>query len=70
MARFNKRSALGGLVLHRKEGERIVINHGEVVIEVVQVTGKQIRLAFRASKDVIIQRAEASDYEDDTPDKR
>ena len=55
------RSALGGLIITRREGEQIVINHGELRIEVVSVKGRTVRLAFRANVDISIQRAEVFD---------
>lgn len=60
MSTWTRKSALrGALVITRKQGEKIVVNNGELIIEVVQVRGKTARLAFVASKDISIQREEA-----------
>lgn len=60
MSNWTRKSALrGALVITRKQGEKVVINNGELVVEVVQVKGKTARLAFVASKDISIQRQEA-----------
>lgn len=50
----------GSLVITRKVGERIVLNHGEVRIEIVDVKGKFVRLAFQANKEISIQREESA----------
>lgn len=59
MTRFFKKSQLRGLVITRKEGEQVIINGGELRIEVVEVKGKCVRLAFQANPEILIQRAEA-----------
>jgi carbon storage regulator CsrA len=59
MSHFTKKATLRGLMMTRKEGQQIVINHGELLIEVVEVRGKYVRLAFQASKEIDIQRAES-----------
>lgn len=64
MAKFTRKSALGGLMLNRKEGQSITINHGEVIIEVVEIRGKEVRLAFRAARDVVILRKEQQEARD------
>ena len=58
MSNFTKKSQLGGLMLTRREGEAISVNHGEIYIEIVEVRGHYVRLAFKASKEISIQRAE------------
>lgn len=47
------------LVLTRRVGEKILLNNGEVVIEVVATRGRTVRLAFRAAKEISIRREEA-----------
>jgi carbon storage regulator CsrA len=64
MSKFTKRATIKGLVITRKEGDQILVNHGEIRIEVVEVKGKCVRLAFQAAKDVTIHRAEASAEKD------
>jgi carbon storage regulator CsrA len=59
MSQWSKKATVRGLVITRGEGEKIIINHGELVLEVVQIKGRQVRIAFAASKDISIQRAEA-----------
>ena len=58
MSNFTKKSQLGGLMLTRREGESISVNHGEIFIEVVEVRGHYVRLAFKANKEISIQRTE------------
>lgn len=58
MSRFTKKAKLRGLVITRKEGDQILINNGELRIEVVEVKGTCVRLAFQASREVTISRAE------------
>jgi carbon storage regulator CsrA len=60
MNKYTKKSSIGGLVLARKTGERVVINRGELLIEVVEIKKAIVRLAFVASKEIIIQRGEVS----------
>ena len=56
---FSRKSKIGGLLLTRREGELIYINRGEVIIEVVEIRGKVIRLAFKASRnEILISRGE------------
>ena len=55
---FNRKSSIRGLVTTRRVGEQVIINHGELVIEVVAVKGKAVRLCFQASKDISIERGE------------
>ena len=57
------KSSIGGLVITRRPGEQVVINHGEIVVEVVGVKGRYVRLAFAANKkEISIVRAEASEF--------
>lgn len=59
MPMFDKRSTTKGLVITRRPGETIAINRGEIMIEVVQIKGKYVRLAFQANKaEISIQRGE------------
>ena len=64
MPKFTNRSVVGGLLLNRKEGQTIEINHGEVIIEVVEIKNHQVRLAFKAARDVLIRRGEINHAED------
>lgn len=59
--KFQKHSKMGGLMISRKEGQGILINHGELRIEIVEVRGKYVRLAFKGSKEIQIGRAEAEE---------
>lgn len=58
MSGWTKKAKLRGLVMTRKEGERVTINNGELIVEVVQVRGRLVRLVFSASKDISIRRTE------------
>lgn len=49
------------LVLSRRVGERIMIGEN-IVIEVMEVKGEQVRLGINAPRDVVIHREEI--YED------
>jgi sRNA-binding carbon storage regulator CsrA len=56
---FKRKSKLGGLLLTRKPGDYIYINHGELIIEVVEIVGRYVRLAFKANRtDISIKRGE------------
>jgi carbon storage regulator len=46
------------LVLSRKEGEKIVINNGEIVITIVEIRGDKVRLGIEAPPDVDVHRQE------------
>lgn len=48
----------------RREGEKIAVNRGEIIIEIVSIKGKYVRMVFQASKDIHIIRAEALDAKD------
>ncbi len=56
MSGWNKRSALGGLIMTRGVGEMIKVNNGEIIIEIVEIRGKYVRLAFKANKEIQIAR--------------
>lgn len=54
---MKKQSAqLRGLVLHRRAGEIVSINNGELLIEVAQIKGKVVKLVFDASREISIRR--------------
>lgn len=59
MRNFTKKAQLKGLVFTRKEGDQILVNGGEIRIEIVEISGRWVRLAFEASKEISIRRAEA-----------
>jgi carbon storage regulator len=46
------------LMITRRAGERIVLGGGEVTIEVVEITGGQVRIGIQAPKSVAIYREE------------
>jgi sRNA-binding carbon storage regulator CsrA len=50
------RSSIGGLVVTRRPGQKISVNHGEIIIEVVQIQGGSVRIAFLAHKEISIKR--------------
>jgi carbon storage regulator CsrA len=56
--KFERKSYSGGLVLTIKEGGNVVINSGELVIELVSIRGKQARLSFKANEEIKILRGE------------
>ena len=56
--RFKTRAKCGGLVLNRKVGDQITINNGEIIIEVVEIHGNEVRLAFKAHAEIKIDRVE------------
>ncbi|MBE8163292.1 MAG: carbon storage regulator [Bdellovibrionaceae bacterium] len=47
----------GKLILTRRQGEGLSIGNN-IIIEVLQIKGKQVRLGIQASKDVSIIRSE------------
>jgi len=51
-------SKIGGLALTLRAGDHIVINKGEIIIEVVGVRGRQVKVAVKAKKDEIEIRLE------------
>lgn len=46
------------LLLTRRQGEKIVIGDNEIVIEVMQTRGGQVRLGITAPKGVTVDREE------------
>lgn len=48
----------GMLALSRKDGERVIINHGEIVVTVLEIRPDRVRLGFDAPKDVDVNREE------------
>lgn len=60
MTAFKKHSKIGGLRLQRREGQTIIVNHGELVIEVTEIRNKAVKLSFQASKEISIRRGEIS----------
>lgn len=65
--KFQKRASIHGLVVTRKEGEMIAVNRGEILIEIVEIKGKYVRLAFKAHREISIHRAEGcTDEKSDT----
>jgi len=46
------------LVLTRSVGERLIINDGEIRINVLEVKGNQVRLGIEAPKHIAIHREE------------
>lgn len=56
MPNFSKKATIQGLNITRKQGERIIVNNGEILIEVVEIKGKYVRLCFQADKEISIAR--------------
>lgn len=56
MPSFSKKATIQGLNITRKQGERIIVNNGEILIEVVEVKGRYVRLVFQANKEIKITR--------------
>jgi sRNA-binding carbon storage regulator CsrA len=54
-----------GLVLTRKVGQEILIEHGLLRIQILQVKGKQVRIKFIGN--VRVDRAEKVEAENDGP---
>jgi len=48
----------GQLVLTRRIGERIIIGNGDVVITIVDIQRNQVRIGFKADKNIKIDREE------------
>lgn len=46
------------LVLTRSVGERLIINDGEIKLNVLEVKGNQVRIGIDAPKNVVIHREE------------
>lgn len=49
------------LVLTRAVGERLIINNGEIQLNVLEVKGNQVRIGIEAPKHVSIHRKEVYD---------
>lgn len=47
-----------GLVLTRSPGEELVIGQNEVIVEVLEVRGNQVRIKITADKEISIHRRE------------
>jgi carbon storage regulator CsrA len=58
VSKFQKKATLRGLVMTRKSGDKISINHGELLIEVLEIRGNQVRLVFQGDKEINVQRYE------------
>ena len=59
MTAFNRKSKIGGLRVTRKEGETVIINNGEIVVEVTEIRGKRVKLCLNGHKDISIRRGES-----------
>jgi carbon storage regulator len=46
------------LILSRKKGESIIINDQEVIVTLLDIKDGQVKLGFKAIKDINIDRAE------------
>lgn len=46
------------LILSRHENERIIINGGQITIQVIDIVGNRVRLGIEAPPDVTIHREE------------
>lgn len=57
---------VGSLVLKRRVGESVTINRGEIIIDVVSVSGSFVTLRFRAARDILILREEFMQKKDCT----
>lgn len=58
------------LILTRKVGERIVINEN-VVIEVLEIKGHQVRIGIKAPKDISVHREEIfTKIQNEQPDQK
>ena len=49
------------LVLTRSVGERLIINNGEIRLNVLEIKGNQVRLGIDAPKHIAIHREEIFD---------
>lgn len=50
------------LILSRKKGERVVVNHGELVIDILALSDNgAVKIAFHASPEVVINREEVEE---------
>jgi len=46
------------LILTRRQKERLIIDDGNIIVEVVEIRGNQVRLGISAPKDVDVHREE------------
>ena len=46
------------LVLTRSVGERLIINNGEIKLNVLEIKGNQVRIGIEAPKHVAVHREE------------
>lgn len=58
------------LVLTRCVGERLIINDGEIQLNVLEVKGNQVRIGINAPKHVTIHREEVYDRINSKDDKK
>lgn len=49
------------LVLTRCVGERLIINNGEIQLNVLEIKGNQVRLGIKAPRHVAVHREEVHD---------
>jgi len=54
---FQGETAMGMLVLSRRQGEEIIID-GQITVTLVQIKGSQARIGITAPKNVRVDRAE------------
>ena len=52
-------------MLTRGPTDKVVINHGELTIEVVEIIGQSVRMSFLATKDISIERGEVLAKQED-----
>lgn len=57
------KDVMGRLVLTRKLGERIIINHN-IIVQVVALDANRVRLSVEADKTIPINREEVDDREE------
>lgn len=67
MTTFNRQSKIGGLRITRKEGEVIIVNNGEIVIEVTEIRGKRVKLSLKGHKEIAIRRGESQELSPQPP---
>ena len=58
---WNRASVIGGLMITRHAGEGVSINHGEILLEIVEIKGRAVRIAVKGKPDMLIQRVEPSE---------
>ena len=57
-SKFKNKSRIGGLLVTRNVGSGVIINNGEILIEIVDICGKEVRVAIKAHDDIKIDRIE------------